>query len=131
MRELEELKRDVFLRCVDLAGRAYVHVRYSKDVRLGRRGFVGDEKERGIVLVINSSMKFSWDEEGMSATLLFGTAPEKCFVPSEDIVAIYSPELGVQLMFTPVAEFGDGGNSGRRCEADGNVIKVNFTKGRQ
>lgn len=130
MRAIDELKRDVFCRFVDLAGRAYIHIRYSGAVRLGRRGFVGDERESGLVLVLNSKMNFTWDEDGIRATLLFGTAPEKCFIPSDDIIAIYSPELGAQLTFSPVSEFEGNGDSATRREAEGNVIKVDFTKGK-
>lgn len=131
MRALEELKRDVFYRFLEQVGRAFIHVRHSDSVRLGRRGFVGQEKEQGIVLVLNSQMKFAWDEDGIKATLVFGSAPEKCFIPSEDIIAVYSPELGAQLTFSPMLKPDEEEGPGEKQEAEDNVIKVDFSKGKQ
>ncbi|MGD2079867.1 MAG: ClpXP protease specificity-enhancing factor SspB [Nitrospirota bacterium] len=130
MRALDELKRDVFYRFLEQVGRAFVHVRHSSSVMLGRRGFVGQEREQGIVLVLNSQMKLTWDEEGIKATLVFGSAPEKCFIPSEDIIAVYSPELGAQLTFSPLLKPGEEEEPAENPEAEDNVIKVDFTKGR-
>jgi hypothetical protein len=114
----------VFYGFLDVGGRAYVQVRPSPEVSIGRRGLVGEEKDKGIVLVFNSQMKFGWDEEGLSATLLFGTSPEKCFIPAEDIVAIYSPELGAQF----IVSHGEGKEEGGSEEPDDNVIQVDFKK---
>ena len=128
MQTLDELKRDIFYGFMELAGRAYIQVRPSEAVRIGRRGFVGEEKDKGIVLVFNQKMKFTWDEAGLSASLVFGTSPEKCFVPAEDIVAIYSPDIGAHFTISP----GDGDETteGGTGEPDDNVIKVDFKKKR-
>lgn len=95
---LNGLKKHVFYELLDLAGRVMVMVKYSPDVIIGNRGFVGEEKESGIILVFNPKMKFSWDGRGISATLVFGAAPQKCFIPSDSIAAIYSPELNTQFV---------------------------------
>jgi hypothetical protein len=124
MKTLDEMKRDVFYGFLELGGRAYVQVRPSEGVRIGRRGFVGEEKEKGIVLIFNNQMKFGWDASGLSATLIFGTAPEKCFIPAEDIVAIYSSELGAQFIVAPGGSREGGGPE----EPDDNVIQVDFKK---
>jgi hypothetical protein len=124
MKPLDELKREVFFRLLDLAGRVYIQVRYSDAVRIGRRGFLAEEKEEGLVLVLNQKMKFTWDDEGIHTTLLFGTAPEKCFIPAGDIVAVYSPELGAQFV-TSLSSTPGSEESGD--DAD-NLIKVDFTK---
>jgi hypothetical protein len=130
MRALDELKREVFYSFLDQVGRAFIHVRHSDSVMLGRRGFVGKEKEQGIVLVLNSQMKLDWDEEGIKASLVFGSAPEKCFIPSEDIIAVYSPELGAQLTFSSPSMLGEEEEQSGSPGAEDNVIKVDFTKGR-
>jgi hypothetical protein len=130
MQTLAELKREVFSRLIELAGRAYIQVRPSEGVRIGRRGLIGEEKEKGIVLVFNQMMKFRWDEYGLSATLLFGSSPEKCFIPAEDIVGIYSPELGAHFTVSP-----DAGGEDEETESSGepadNVIQVDFKKGKE
>ncbi|MGO9379268.1 MAG: hypothetical protein ACLPN1_09665 [Dissulfurispiraceae bacterium] len=93
-----DLKRHIFYELLDMAGRVMVLVKYSPDVVIGNRGFVGEEKSTGIILVFNPKMKFTWDEFGITATLVFGAAPQKCFIPSDSIAAVYSPELNSQFI---------------------------------
>src|SRR5512136_1066987 len=98
---LGSLKRHVFFELLNLAGRVFVLVEPSESVVLGRRGFSEDEKKNGIVLVFNSKMKFDWDDKVIRATLVFGTAPQKCVIPVEAIIAVYSPEAGAQFIVSP------------------------------
>src|SRR5208337_4722022 len=84
---VNSLKKHVFYELLHLAGRVFVLARYSEHVILGNRGFTADEKENGIILVFNSKMNFQWDEYGITATLVFGTSPQKCFVPVDEITA--------------------------------------------
>ena len=93
-----DLKRHIFYELLDMAGRVMVLVKYSPDVVIGNRGFVGEEKAPGLILVFNPKMKFTWDEFGITATLVFGAAPQKCFVPADNIAAVYSPELNAQFI---------------------------------
>ena len=98
MSELSDIKRDLFFSLLNDAGRVFVHVRPSMEIEIGRRGLLGDELKNGITLVFNSHMKFDWGPMGIEATLVFGSTPEKCFIPNSAIDAIYSPELKVQLL---------------------------------
>ncbi len=86
---------------MNLSGRAFILVQYSENVILGNRGFTKDEKENGIVLVFNPKMNFLWNEYGITAMLVFGTSPQKCYIPDNDIVAVYSPDLKCQFLATP------------------------------
>ena len=97
MSKLNELKRDVFFYLLDEVGRVFIHAQPSMDLEIGKRGLVGDELKEGITLVFNSKMKFEWGDYGIEVTLVFGTAPEKCFVPLEAIDAVYSPERNIQF----------------------------------
>jgi hypothetical protein len=136
---INELKRDVFTRFLDEAGKVFVLVRYSDAVRIGRRGFLPEERKDGMVLVFNRKMKFTWDGSGLHATLVFGDSPEKCFIPPEEITAIYSPELGAQFVVSPEAvdirqEAGASGKGRRkrgrrRSESADNLIEVDFRRG--
>jgi hypothetical protein len=128
--KINELKKEVFFRLLDIAGRVFILVKYSDAVRIGRRGFLPEEKENGIVLVFNQKMNFTWDESGIHATLLFGTTPEKCFIPPENIVAVYSPELEAQFVVSPEAE-GEDREEKEESKVEDNVIRVDFRKGRQ
>lgn len=138
MTALDELKRDVFFRVLEMAGRVFVVVRHSESVVVGTRGFLGEERDRGLVLVFNSRMRFQWDETGIHANLVFGTDPHKCFIPPEDIVSIYSPDASIQLTITPgeqaLSEAESLSGQAREepaVDRDGNVIRVDFTKRKQ
>lgn len=95
---LNELKKYIFYETLDLAGRVFVIVKYSDNVSLGKRGFLPEEREHGLVLVFNRQMNFGWGDSGITATLVFGGSLQKCFIPEDDMVAIYSPELNIQFI---------------------------------
>jgi stringent starvation protein B len=99
--QLNELKKHTFYELLNLAGRVYLLVKYSENVQVGTRGFLPEEKEHGLVLVLNTKMHFTWDEYGISVKLVFGDSPQKCFIPVDDVLAIYSPELNSQLIIGP------------------------------
>ncbi len=128
---LTELKKQVFFELLDLAGRVFVLVGYSDNVLIGERGFLPEEKEKGLVLVFNSRMKFEWDSEGISATLGFGTRTEKCFIPSESIISVFSPDLNAQFSVSPPAQ---GPHQASQTDRRGpspskeKVIRVDFGK---
>jgi hypothetical protein len=135
--DIADLKREVFFRLMELAGRVFVVVRHSDSVSIGRRGFTEEERKNGLVLVFNRGMNFTWDSTGIHATLLFSSTPEKCYIPPEDIVAVYSPELRVQFSAEPVKageihseaplEEASAREEGESGDSD-NIIKVDFTK---
>lgn len=132
MFQLNELKRDVFMKFLDMVGRAYIQVRHSEDVRIGQRGFLAEEKEKGLVLVLNDKMKFTWGDMGIEVTLAFGSSVEKCFIPVDDILSVYSPELGAQFTVAPGAEREDTKDSApadKKADVD-NLIEVDFKKGK-
>ena len=101
MNETDLLKREVFSRLMEMSGRVFILVRHSEKVIIGHRGFSEDEKQKGITLVFNRNMGFVWDDGGISATLSFGSTAEKCVIPSSEIMAIFSPEAGIQMVFDP------------------------------
>ena len=134
---MDELKRTVFYGMLELADRVFIVVQHSENVVIGTRGFTDDEKKKGIVLVFNNRMQFSWDDSGISTTLVFGTTPQKCFIPIEDIMVIYSPELNAQFMAGPLQQskgedskkekMGKAQMAGKASEGS-KVVKVDFKK---
>jgi len=128
---LAELRKHVFFEMLGLAGRVFVAVSYGDDVVIGKRGFLPQEKEKGIILVFNRKMNFTWDDEGITATLVFGTTPEKCYIPQSRIMTIFSPELNAQFSTFPQKET-TAQDVDREAEekplADDKVIKVDFSK---
>jgi len=143
---LNSLKKHIFFEFINMAKRAFILIRYSEDVVLGRRSFTEDEKENGIILVFNDRMNFQWDDYGLTATLVFGTSPQKCFIPVEDIIVVYSPELNAQFVTSPSQLQPQIVSSQEGYQTDlsklkqkglkdkkqtGHVIEVDFTKKRK
>ncbi|MFN3395167.1 MAG: hypothetical protein ACK4Z9_00025 [Thermodesulfovibrionales bacterium] len=136
-KEINELKKKVFYEMLNLGGRVFILVRYSDNVMIGKRGFTEEEKKNGIILVFNQRMNFSWDDSGISATLVFGTTPERCFIPSDDIIFVFSPELRSQFIVSPeTTEEGkieEGSKSasedkGGESIKEEKVVKVDFSR---
>lgn len=131
-KEVNELKKKVFYEMLNLGGRVFILVRYSDNVIIGRRGFTEEEKKNGIILVFNQRMNFSWDNSGISATLVFGTSPERCFIPAEDIVFIFSPELRSQFIVSPdvIEDQSEGSSEETKAYTvkEEKVVRVDFSK---
>ena len=139
MKEINELKRDVFFRLLDVVGRVFIVVEYGDDVQIGQRGFLEQEKEQGIVLVLNSKMNFTWDEFGIEVALVFGTRAEKCVIPIDRVIMVYSPEAGVQFVVRQAesdASQEDSKNKKKIKKIEktddepDKVIRVDFSKGK-
>jgi hypothetical protein len=130
-KDLTDLKKHVFFELLDLAGRVFILVAYSDNVLIGERGFLPEEKEKGLVLVFNTRMKFEWDRQGISATLGFGARTEKCFIPPESIISVFSPDLNAQFSVSPAAQGpAQADQSGKKGPSPSKekVIKVDFGK---
>lgn len=136
MTSLAELKKSVFHEMLGISGRVFLVAKYSENAMIGTRGFTEDEMKNGIVLVFNSRMNFSWDESGITSTLMFGASPQKCFIPVDDIVVVYSPELNAQFVTAPLsaqakpdvkAEKQDP-EEGKKNSGDSKVVKIDFQK---
>ncbi|NJD54852.1 MAG: hypothetical protein FIA94_00410 [Nitrospirae bacterium] len=128
---LDELRKHVFFEMLDLSGRVFVAVGYGDDVVIGKRGFLPQEKEKGIILVFNRKINFTWDDEGITATLVFGTTPEKCYIPQNRIMTIFSPELNAQFSTFPPKEAAaqdEQKEDEEKPSPDDKVIKVDFKK---
>ncbi|MBI5140882.1 MAG: hypothetical protein HZA20_01665 [Nitrospirae bacterium] len=132
---VEELKKKVFYEILDIIGRVFVVVRYSDEVMIGSRGFLPEEKESGLVLVFNRRMNFAWPGDAIECTLVFGTSPQQCYIPSAHIVAISSPELSTQLIVAPSPadakqKIADEQSAHQPSveEQGGNVVQVDFKR---
>jgi hypothetical protein len=127
---LTELKKNIFYDLLNIARRVFILVRYSDKVRIGERGFLPEEKENGIILVFNQKMNFEWNEEGISATLGFGTKTEKCFIPPKSIISVFSPDVNAQFSVSAEEESvipqKAAPDKKEISSTDDKVIKVNF-----
>ncbi len=127
---LRALKKHIFSELLNLAGRVFILVGYAEDVIIGNRGFLPEEKEKGLVLVFNNRMNFEWNDSGISAKLVFGTTPQKCFVPVDAILSIFSPDLNAHFSATPkdAEKAEDAPPSGRPPRENKKVVKIDFKK---
>lgn len=97
LKRINDLKKQIFFEILELAGRVFIIVDYDESVVIGKRGFLPEEKERGLVLVFNPRMNFKWEENRISAILVFGNTPEKCYIPINSISGVFSPDLRIQF----------------------------------
>ncbi|GBE37015.1 hypothetical protein BMS3Bbin07_01170 [bacterium BMS3Bbin07] len=125
---LNELKRHIFYELLDLTGRVFVVVRNAENVVIGNRGFLPEEEEKGLILVFNRGMKFTWDDYGIDARLVFGTNPQHCIVPAEHIMGVYCPELNTQFLSLTDAGTETATESTTVEEKPSKVVKVDFRK---
>jgi hypothetical protein len=83
-------------------GRVFVVVKHSERTVIGSRGFTDEEKENGLVLAFNSKnyKTLQWTEDGSIVTTLgFGSnnKVENCFLHSDDIISVYSPDAKIKF----------------------------------
>lgn len=136
---LNSLKKTVFYEILNIVGRVFIIVRYSDDVMIGNRGFIEEEKENGLILVFNTKMNFTWEDDILEAKLVFGTTPHNCIIPVKDVVAVYSPDIQTQFVVTYQPQSDQSGltmpeeeeDEDSRLIADSKVVKVDFSKGRR
>ncbi len=82
-------------------GSVYLLVKHSDRTGIGARGFTEEEKKQGLILVFNNktSAALAWDNEGnLSCVLAFGSRKEDVFIHHDDLLGVFSPEAGVQLI---------------------------------
>jgi hypothetical protein len=132
--DINDLKKHIFYELLNLAGRVFILVTYSDKVTIGTRGFLPEEKKKGLVLVFNTRMTFEWTEHAISATLMFGSRPEKCFVPADAIVSVFSPELSAHFSVSPAPQDSPRAKKGKpkieHSSRGRKVVKVDFGKPR-
>ncbi|MBF0591994.1 MAG: hypothetical protein HQL02_07890 [Nitrospirae bacterium] len=134
IKQLNDLKKDVFYDILEIVGRVFIIVKYSEDVLIGNRGFINDEKQEGIMLVFNARMNFAWNDDVLDATLVFGTTAQQCIIPVQYIIAIYSPELQTQFVTSYLPQEGVLKTKSQDLPKDvsavveDNIVKVDFTR---
>jgi hypothetical protein len=98
IRYLQELFYDL----LNDYGKVYILVKYSEKTVIGNRGFTDEEKKQGLILVFNQRnyKNLQWEDDGSIITKLgFGVSnrQEKCFLHSDDIISVFSPDAKVRF----------------------------------
>jgi hypothetical protein len=83
-------------------GQVYIIVRHSDNTVIGTRRFSEEEKEKGLTLIFNqrNHKNLVWSEDGsIRAALGFGMSnkSEKCFLHSDDIMSVFSPDAKIKF----------------------------------
>jgi hypothetical protein len=94
--------QNLFFDILNDYGQAYIVVRHSENTVIGARGFSAEEKKKGITLVFNQRnyKNLVWSDDGsIRATLGFGVGnkSEKCFLHSDDIMSVFSPDAKIKF----------------------------------
>jgi len=94
--------QNLFYEILNDYGQVYIVVRDSENTVIGTRGFSEEEKKKGLILVFNQRnyKNLVWSDDGsINATLGFGLSnkSEKCFLHSDDIVSVFSPDAKIKF----------------------------------
>ena len=136
-KDVDGLKSRIFYDILNIVGRVFLIVKYAANVVIGERGFLDIEKHNGLVLVFNQRMDFTWANGVIEAVLQFDGRPEPCLIPTEHVLAIYSPEIQVQFVsmyqkedIHPPVENNTGmaDETSEQQSVHDNVLRVDFTK---
>ena len=104
-------------------GRVFVVVKQSERTVIGSRGFTDEEKENGLVLAFNSKnyKTLQWTEDGSIVTTLgFGSnnKVENCFLHSDDIISVYSPDAKIKFDRWDMLETKDSLSESQKIQND-------------
>ena len=113
-------------------GQVFMVVKHSDRTVIGERGFTEEEKERGIVLVFNrgNHRNLQWTEDGSIVVALgfgFNNKPENCFLHSDDIISIYSPDAKVIFQRLDTGYYADEPER-QVCPTEGKIVSLNSFK---
>ena len=118
-------------------GRVFVVIKQSERTVIGNRGFTDEEKENGLVLAFNSKnyKTLQWTEDGSIVTTLgFGSNNkiENCFLHSDDIISVYSPDAKIKFDRWDMLETKDSlsepqkiWNDKKDAATKGNIVSLN------
>jgi hypothetical protein len=131
-KQIEYLQR-MFYDFWDDFGGVYLLVKYSGNTIIGKRGFTEEEMKQGLVLVFNNKTNntLHWDNEGnLTCILAFGTSKEDLFIHHDDMLAVFSPEGGVQFLRSDVGREPEA-SSDTDAERDTQVISLSSFRKRR
>ncbi|WP_022849704.1 ClpXP protease specificity-enhancing factor SspB [Limisalsivibrio acetivorans] len=129
---MDTFKKDIIDRIFEHYTKFFLHLAPHPGLVIGNRGLVGEEKERGIVLVLGeqSYRDMSVEEEFISVKMKFGGVWEQVFIPYEAISAAFNDPVSPEFMFNfkPLQEETPEKEEKHEVEKEDNVIKPKFGK---
>lgn len=132
MKPLSTLKRNLICSVVDNYLKFFIHISPHKDVIIGNRGLLEEEKTRGIVLVFgeHSYRNLTVSEEFISVTMKFSGKWEEVFIPYDAVVAIFNDPINPEFIMNFRTPENKENTHQERPELkhEGKVIKHDFGK---
>ncbi|AEI15112.1 hypothetical protein Flexsi_1462 [Flexistipes sinusarabici DSM 4947] len=138
---MSKFKKQVLELLFDFYDKFYMHVVPAGDIRIGERGFVGNESEHGLVLVFGASSykNLRWDNNALYADMRFSGKWESLVIPFQSIVTVFDdpgkPDFVFKFSMDTEKESG-GNNKDKEKSADksrvkssnGKIVKVDFSR---
>lgn len=134
-------KKQVLELLFDFYDKFYMHVVPAGDIRIGERGFIGNESEHGLVLVFSASSykNLRWDENALYADMRFSGKWESLVIPFKSVATVFDdpgkPNFVFKFsMYTEKESSGKNKEKGKSADksrvesSDGKVVKVDFSK---
>ncbi|MCX5717886.1 MAG: hypothetical protein NTW44_06175 [Nitrospirae bacterium] len=123
MKKQVKYLQNLFYDMMNDYGRVFVVVKQSERTVIGSRGFTDEEKENGLVLAFNSKnyKTLQWTEDGSIVTTLgFGSnnKVENCFLHSDDIISVYSPDAKIKFDRWDMLETKDSLSESQKIQND-------------
>jgi len=138
---MSKFKKQILELLFDFYDKFYMHVVPAGDIRIGERGFIGNESEHGLVLVFSASSykNLRWDENSLYADMRFSGKWESLAIPFQSIVTVFDdpgkPEFvfkfSVYIEKEPTGKNDEKEQSAEKSRvksSNGKVVKVDFSR---
>ncbi|MFB5651362.1 ClpXP protease specificity-enhancing factor SspB [Leptospira wolffii] len=147
LQALREFKKQLFTVYWERFGTFYVHAMPHPDLKIGKRGLVGEEPESGIILVIGprAARDIRIEEQWVYSELQFGYTWEQVFIPWDSVFRYFdkSQQTVTQMRIylgkteepapksespeeTPDSAEADSDSKAKGTKRKDNVIQVDF-----
>lgn len=130
-----KFKKELLEKIIDNFEKFYIHVMPHKNLVIGNRGLIDQEKEKGLMLVFGlySYKEFRWDDENIYVSMRFSGVWEYLIIPFESIVSVFddplNPNFVISFRYTPEEkEVEEEKPKVEKIKENEKVIKLNFPR---
>ncbi|MGA1862892.1 ClpXP protease specificity-enhancing factor SspB [Deferribacter thermophilus] len=130
-----KFKKDILEKVFDNFEKFYIHIMPHKNLIIGNRGLIDQEKEKGLMLVFGpySYKDFDWDDENIYVSMRFSGVWEFLTIPFDSIVSIFddplNPNFVISFRYMPEKEDVDKEKPKvEKTKENEKVIKLNFSR---
>ncbi|MGA1847118.1 ClpXP protease specificity-enhancing factor SspB [Deferribacter abyssi] len=129
-----KFKQEILEKVLDNVDKFYIHIMPHKDLIIGARGLIDQEKEKGLLLVFGpySYKDFQWDDQNIYVSMRFSGKWENLTIPYDAITSIFDDPLTPSFVFSFKISAKDKSEDNQDkikkplVEKNDKVIKINF-----